>query len=137
MKKYRIVVNGKDYEVEVELLEDTNQAQSAAAPKAAPQPSAVASSPEPKAEPPKQEAAKPKASPATGEGTVSAPMPGKIKTMNVKEGDEVKEGEVLLILEAMKMENEIKSPSSGDVAKVFFSDNSAVNTGDPMISLGS
>ena len=99
MKKYTITVNGTAYEVEVEEAGVV-----ASAPKAAPK-AAPAAAPAPKAAPaPAPKAAAPVAAGAT---TVSAPMPGKVLSINVKAGDAVKSGDVLLILEAMKMQNEI------------------------------
>ena len=99
MKKYTITVNGTAYEVEVEEAGVVASAPKAA-PKAAPAPAAA---PAPKAAPaPAPKAAAPVAAGAT---TVSAPMPGKVLSINVKAGDAVKSGDVLLILEAMKMQN--------------------------------
>ena len=96
MKKYTITVNGTAYEVEVEEAGVVASAPKAA-PKAAPAPAAA---PAPKAAPaPAPKAAAPVAAGAT---TVSAPMPGKVLSVNVKAGDAVKSGDVLLILEAMK-----------------------------------
>lgn len=98
MKKYTITVNGTAYEVEVEEAGVVASAPKAA-PKAAPAPAAA---PAPKAAPaPAPKAAAPVAAGAT---TVSAPMPGKVLSINVKAGDAVKSGDVLLILEAMKMQ---------------------------------
>ena len=113
MKKYRVIANGVEYEVLIELLSDD------AAPAAQPAPAA--------------EPAKP-AVPA-GDGAIKAPLTGSITTINVKAGDAVKKGQVLMILEAMKMENEIMSPRDGVVASVLTSKGSSVNTGDPLIAL--
>ena len=107
MKKYRVNVNGTVYEVELEEITGA-----AAAPAAAP------------AAP----AAPVAAAPAGGE-KVSAPMPGNILTVNVAAGDTVKRGQVLMILEAMKMENEIMAPCDGTVASVHTSKGSAVESG--------
>lgn len=127
MKKYTITVNGTAYEVEVEEAGVV-----ASAPKAAPAP-APAAAPAPKAAPaPAPKAAAPVAAGAT---TVSAPMPGKVLSINVKAGDAVKSGDVLLILEAMKMQNEIMAPADGTVSDVRVSAGQTVATGDVMIVL--
>lgn len=96
MKKYRVTVNGTVYEVELEELTGAAPAAAAAAP-AAP-------------------AAAPAASAASADGTpITAPMPGTILSVNVSAGQTVKKGDVLMILEAMKMENEIMCPRDGVV----------------------
>ena len=123
MKKYTITVNGTAYEVEVEEAGVV-----ASAPKAAPKAAQA-----PKAAPaPAPKAAAPVAAGAT---TVSAPMPGKVLSVNVKAGDAVKSGDVLLILEAMKMQNEIMAPADGTVSDVRVSAGQTVATGDVMIVL--
>ena len=129
MKKYTITVNGTAYEVEVEEAGVVASAPKAA-PKAAPAPAAApapkaASAPAPKAAAPV----------AAGVTTVSAPMPGKVLSINVKAGDAVKSGDVLLILEAMKMQNEIMAPADGTVSDVRVSAGQTVATGDVMIVL--
>lgn len=117
MRKFNINVNGTLYEVEVEEI--------GGAPKAAPAPvSAPAAAP----------AAAP--APAAAGGTaVSAPMPGNIIDVKVKVGDTVAEGDVLCILEAMKMENEIMAPKAGTVTAVSTSKGATVNTGDALFSI--
>ena len=130
MKKYTITVNGTAYDVEVE-----DNGAVASAPKAAP----VAAAPRaaapvaaaPKAAP--KAAAKPVAAGAT---TVSAPMPGKISKVLKHAGDTVKSGDVLIMLEAMKMQNEIMAPADGKVADVRVNEGQAVNTGDVLVVLG-
>lgn len=113
MKKFNITVNGNAYEVEIEEVKAA--APVAAAPKAAP----AAAAPAPKAAP-----AAAAAAPAAGDNTVTAPMPGKIVKLVASVGQAVNAGDVLLILEAMKMQNEITAPAAGTV-KSF-----AVNAGD-------
>ena len=107
MKKYRVNVNGTNYEGELELVSE-NEVKSAA-PAAAP-------------------AAPAAAVPAGGE-TVTAPMPGPILDVKVAAGAAVKKGDVLMILEAMKMENEILAPCDGTVAALNVSKGTTVETG--------
>ena len=102
----------------------------AAAPAAAPAPVAA---PAPAAAP--APVAAPAAAPVAGEA-VKAPMPGNILKVNVSAGQTVKEGELLVVLEAMKMENEIFAPKAGTVAQVLVQKGSTVNTGDTMVVLG-
>ena len=108
MKKYRVTVNGTAYEIELEELTGAAPAPAAAAAAPAPAPAAAA--------------------PAGGE-QVTSPMPGTILSINVAAGDTVKRGQVLMILEAMKMENEIMCPCDGKVASVNTSKGSAVESG--------
>ena len=114
MKKYRVNVNGTVYEVEVEDITGN-------APAASPAPAA-------KAEPAPAPAAP--AAPAPAGGTkIESPMPGNILKVNVKQGDAVRKGDVLMILEAMKMENEIMAPCDGTVSGVNVSAGNAVESG--------
>jgi len=69
-------------------------------------------------------------------GTVTAPMTGKIISIKVRKGEQVKSGQVLCILEAMKMENEITAPTSGTVREILVSEGASVNEGDPLFVLG-
>ena len=129
--KYEIALNGKTYEVEVELAEPMKMKDFQAYAPAAP---AVTATPAPVA----AAAAPPAAAPAvTGAGeVVTAPMPGNILKVNVTAGQAVKEGAVLCILEAMKMENEIMAPKSGTVTQVLTAKGSTVDTGAPLIVIG-
>jgi biotin carboxyl carrier protein len=70
------------------------------------------------------------------EGGITAPMTGKIVRVKVKKGDEVKAGQVLCVIEAMKMENEIIAPKAGAVKEVYVSDGSSVSEGDPLLMIG-
>lgn len=126
--KYKVTLNGKTYEVEVEkgkaILLDEYEAL-APAPAAAPVAAAPAAAP----------AAAAPAAPvnlAAGE-TVAAPMPGNILRVDVNQGDVVKAGQILVILEAMKMENEIVAPKDGTVAQVVTSKGAVVDTGAPLV----
>ena len=129
--KYKVTLNGKTYEVEVEvgkvvLLDEYEACAPAPAPAPAAAPAATAAP-----------AAAPAPAPVTlsaGE-PVNAPMPGNILRIDVKEGDKVKAGQTLLILEAMKMENEIAAPKDGTVVQIATSKGAVVETGTPLIVL--
>ena len=131
--KYKVTLNGRTYEVEVEagkaMLLDEYEAivptAAPAAPVAAASVAAPAVAPAPAAAP---------AVTAAGEA-VTAPMPGTILKVNVTQGQAVKEGEVLCVLEAMKMENEIMAPRAGTVAQVVVSKGSSVDTGAALVVL--
>ena len=123
MRKFVVNVNGKSYEVEVEEMGGA-----VSAPAAAPGVSAPAVSEAPKAAP------APAAAPA-GATAVNSPMPGTIMSIAVKPGDSVKAGDVLCILEAMKMENEIVAPKDATVASVNVNQGQSVNSGDLLVSL--
>jgi biotin carboxyl carrier protein len=131
MKKFNITVNGKTYEVDVEEIGGVS------APAAAPKPAAPAAAPKPAAPAaaPAAPKAAPKAAPAGG-NTVTSPMPGTILDIKVKEGDTVSSGQVLIILEAMKMENEIMAPADGTVTSIQVQKGASVNAGDVLIVLG-
>lgn len=137
MKKFKVTVDGQSYVVSVEEI--AGESLPADASRNAGAIPAQRPRPEQAAAPPietKQATAPPQAqdSAAPGDGhTVPSPMPGSIIDINVKVGDAVKEGDILLILEAMKMENEITSPVTGTIAQVLVSKGAAVNSGDPLI----
>ncbi len=119
MKKYRVNVNGTVYEVELEEITGAAAAPVAAAPAApaAPAPAPVAPAP------------------AGGE-KITSPMPGNILAVNVAAGDTVKRGQVLMILEAMKMENEIMCPRDGVVASVAVTKGATVDSGTLLCVVG-
>lgn len=122
MKNYTITVNGNVYDVTVEEGASSGAPVQAAAPKAAP-----------KAQVPKAEA--PKVSGTAGSVKVNAPMPGKIVAVKANPGDKVSRGQVILVLEAMKMENDIVAPQDGTVASVNVTVGSSVESGETIATL--
>ena len=114
MKRYNITVNGNAYDVSVEEIEAGAEAPVAAAPA-----------------PSKPRPAAPKASPAGAQGgvKVEAPMPGTVVDVKAKVGDKVKNGDDIVIVEAMKMENAIPAPCDGTIASINVSKGDSVNTG--------
>ena len=128
--KYEITLNGRTYEVEVEITEpmsaETFLSYMPAAPVAAEPVAAPAAAP-----------AATSAPTVTGAGeAVTAPMPGTILRVNVTQGQAVKEGDVLCVLEAMKMANEIMAPKDGTVTQVVTSKGSSVDTGAVLVVIG-
>ncbi len=135
MKYYTITVNGNTYDVTVEEGARTVQS---AAPVAAPvaKPAAApAPAPAPKAAETPAPAASAAPSGSTGSIKVSSPMPGKIVSVKAAAGQAVKKGDVLLILEAMKMENEIVCPQDGTVASINVSAGQTVEAGNLLATL--
>ena len=131
--KYKVTLNNRTYEVEVEqgeaMLVDEYEAFAPAAAAPAPAPAApVAAAPTAAAPAPAPAAA----ALAAGE-VVKSPMPGNILKINVTLGQKVKEGDVLIVLEAMKMENEIVAPKAGSVAQIAVSKGQVVETGSPLV----
>lgn len=129
MKNYRITVNGNTYDVQVEEL---GASQAPVAP-AAPQASAPVATPAPATPAPAPQASAPA---ATGEGEkVTAPMPGNILDIKVNVGDSVAANQVVVVLEAMKMENDIVTPVAGTVTAINVTKGQAVNSGDVLITV--
>ena len=114
MKAYKVTVNGNVYEITLEVIDKADIKAAPAAPAAAPAPVAAA--------------------PAGGEA-IKAPMPGTILKVNVANGQAVKKGDVLFVLEAMKMENEIMAPCDGTVNGVSVSAGAAVESGSALCTI--
>lgn len=117
MKAYKVTVNGTPYEITLEAI-DASEVKSAS----------VASAPA-------VTSAAPAAAPAGGE-KIQSPMPGTILAVNVQNGSSVKKGDVLMVLEAMKMENEIMSPCDGTVSSVSVTKGASVDTGALLCVIG-
>lgn len=116
MKNYKVNVNGTDYVISIELMSDEEAAKAKAAPAQAP--------------------AAPAAPAAAGEGAeITAPMQGTILSVNVSNGQAVKKGDVLFILEAMKMENEIMAPNDATVTSVCVANGASVTSGTVLCTL--
>lgn len=133
MRTFQVKVNGVSYQVEVEETAGGFAPAPQAAPAApAPVPAAAPAAPAPA---PAAVPAAPVAAPVAGGEKINSPMPGTILDVRVSAGQSVKKGQVLCILEAMKMENEIISPRDGAVAQVVANKGASVNAGDPLMVL--
>ena len=126
--KYKVTLNNRVYEVEVEqgeamLVNEYELAAPAAAAPAAPAAAPVAAAP----------AAAPAAGALAAGEVVTSPMPGNILKINVAQGQHVNEGDVLIVLEAMKMENDISATKSGTVAQINVTKGAVVETGTPLV----
>lgn len=130
--KYKVTLNNRTYEVEVEegkaMLIDEYEAYAPAAPA----PVAAAPAAAAPAAAPAAPAAPAGAALAAGE-VVKSPMPGNILKINVAQGQKINEGDVLIVLEAMKMENEIVATKSGTVAQIVTAKGAVVETGAPLV----
>lgn len=131
--KYKVTLNNRVYEVEVEqgeaMLIDEYELKAPAAAAPAPVAAPVAAAPTAPAAAP---APAPAAGLAAGE-VVKSPMPGNVLKINVQQGQKVNEGDVLIVLEAMKMENDIVAPKAGTVAQLVVSKGTVVETGAPLV----
>ncbi len=117
MNKYRVNVNGNLYEIEIEDISGTAPAQPApAAPAQKAQPAPASSAP-------------------AGGRNVTSPMPGTVLSIKVSPGQAVKRGQVLLILEAMKMENEIVAPCDGTVSSISVTEGASVTSGATLCAI--
>lgn len=127
MSKYRIKLDGKVYEMEIEAAGEGSVSAAPAAVTAAAPAAPAASAPAASSAP---------VSAAAGEGAIVSPMPGTVVKLLVNEGDEVKAGQPLLILEAMKMENEITSDRDGKITKVAVAGGQAVAKDEVLVVIG-
>jgi len=141
MRKFIITVNGKTYEVEVEELGQTGGVVSTPSVQAAP---AAPADPTPPPAPQSAATSEAAKAPEQAAGSqpvpsdaevIKAPMPGTILDVRVNVGDEIKKGQVLLILEAMKMENEIMAPRDGKVVSIQVTKGTSVNVDDVMLAI--
>lgn len=107
MKKYHVNVNGNDYEIAIELIDEVEAKTTSSQKATAPVP----------------------VTPPTGGEKITSPMPGNILNVNVSAGDKVKKGQILMILEAMKMENEIMSPVDGTILSIHTTKGATVDSG--------
>ena len=134
MKKFNISVNGKKYEVEVEeITSGVSDSANLNTVKTAPVQAAPKAEAKPQPSPVKEVPAA--VSAPAGAKTVKAPMPGTILKVNVQNGGLVKKGDVLVVLEAMKMENDIQAPADGTVSAVHVTAGTSVDTDAPLVSL--
>lgn len=122
--KYKVTLNNRVYEVEVEEGSAMLVDEYALAAPAAPAPAAPAAAPAPAA-----------AAPLAAGEAVKSPMPGNILKINVAQGQSVKEGDTLIVLEAMKMENDVVAPRDGTVAQIVVTKGAVVETGSPLVIL--
>jgi glutaconyl-CoA/methylmalonyl-CoA decarboxylase subunit gamma len=142
VKKFKVKVEGKEYLVEVEELSGAGTAYTpqVAVPvadklSASPGPAATTAIPAAKNPVPVKDSPSPAPAADGGELVVKAPMPGSILEVKVKAGDQTGAGDVLIVLEAMKMENELTAPQAGTVKEVLVKKGDTVNSGDPLIVL--
>jgi biotin carboxyl carrier protein len=133
-----IVIDGKEYAVDIvqlgrrQITADTVRAVPAPGPATVSAPALRPAAPQPA---PASPAAARQAPPARGEGGIAAPMPGLVLSIRVKEGDTVAAGQVLLVMEAMKMENPITSPCAGSVRKLYVREGDSISEGDLLVEV--
>jgi biotin carboxyl carrier protein len=133
MKKLRITIEGKTYEVEVEIL---GSRVASVAPVAAPAPVAAAPVVAAPVAAPAAPAAAPKAAPvAAAAGDVVCPLAATVKNVAVKEGQAVKAGDLLVMLEAMKMDTPVNATADGTVSKIYVTAGQSVQEGEPLIGM--
>lgn len=135
LRKFKISIDGQEYLVEMEEITENAGVAPAPAPvqQPAPQPAPVAAqAPQPAPAAPQKTAA-----PAASSDVepLAAPMPGTVLNILVKPGDYVQENDPLLILEAMKLENEIVADRSGKISQLFISKGQTVNAGDSLLAI--
>lgn len=130
MSKYRITMDGKVYEMEVELMGADEPVKAAAKAAPAPVPAAAPVAAAKPAEAPKA------AAPAAAGGAVVSPMPGTVLRILAAKGDAVSQGQAVMVVEAMKMENEIVAPVAGKVAELYVAAGDSVQSGAPLFTIG-
>lgn len=151
MKTFKVTVDGQSYTVQVEEVQEPSAGSSGSASDPAAsqaKPAAAAEKPQEKKEPAgevkaepvadnveKNSQAKPASTGGSGGASLKAPMPGSVLEVKVSAGDEVNDGDVLLVLEAMKMENELTASQAGTVSEVLVKKGDTVNSGDPLVVL--
>lgn len=136
MRQFRVMVNGNEYRVAIEELSEGagSEAKSVSLPQATiPSPNVRA---EPKAAPASPAAANPQTAASNGAGNIQAAMPGTILEIKVSVGDKVTAGQPLLVLEAMKMENDVMAPHDGEVKEILVNKGASVNSGDRLMVIG-
>lgn len=136
-RKFKVTVNGEVFDVEIETANSSTSEQKATKkienkPAPIPEAATTASTKEPVMAEPRKEPKK-ESVVTNGSKVVAAPLPGKILSVKVKKGSSVKKGDLLLILEAMKMENEIYSSQDGTITDILVSAGDYVSTGDKLI----
>ncbi|MGT2915509.1 acetyl-CoA carboxylase biotin carboxyl carrier protein subunit [Streptococcus dysgalactiae] len=130
LRKFKITIDGKEYLVEMEEIGAPVQAATPVQPTPAPVPAPAEASPQ------VEEVQAPQPTATAGADAIPSPMPGTILKVLVAVGDQVAENQPLLILEAMKMENEIVASSAGTVSAIHVSPGQVVNPGDGLITIG-
>lgn len=133
LRKFKVTVNNEIYEVLVEEISDTRLETVSTTPPVKREIPSTPSTPPPASAP-----SKPTATPAQAKGEgqgVTAPLPGTILDIKVKAGDQVAAGQTVVILEAMKMENEIAAPIAGTVTSILVSKGQNVNTNDILLTI--
>ncbi len=135
MKNFKVTVDGQTFSVQVEEVSAKPVSADAAVTKPVSKAARVDTDPKPPARTVnKKESGAAESAPPAG-SSVPSPMPGSILEIRVEPGDTVKEGDVLLILEAMKMENEVTAPQGGTISQVLVKKGDAVNSGDPLVNI--
>lgn len=133
MRQFRVMVNGNEYKVAIEEIEGETGNPTPSMPP----PKAAVVTPKPQVEPKAAPAAPAKQETlSNGNGNIKAAMPGTILEIKVDVGDSVTKGQPLLVLEAMKMENDVMAPHDGEVKEIMVSKGASVNSGDALMAIG-